>query len=95
MTWYEWMERAVAWCKEKIKSEDTQLKTLTEKVSKMSDILDTLKADFEAYKQLVDASLTALQTKIADLTAGQLDPAKAAAIDAEINAAKAALNPAQ
>jgi uncharacterized coiled-coil protein SlyX len=71
----------------------TRLETLEEKVSKMADVLDTLKADFESYKALVDSTLADLQAKIAALVAGQLDPAKAQAIDDEINAAKAALNP--
>jgi hypothetical protein len=60
----------------------------------MSDVLDTLKADFEAYKSSVDSALAALNQKIATITAGQLDPAKVQEIDNEINAARAALNPA-
>jgi hypothetical protein len=72
----------------------TKRVTLLEgKVTKMSDVLDTLKADFEAYKALVDSTLSGLQTKVAGLLAGQLDPAKAQAIDDEINAAKASLTP--
>lgn len=55
----------------------------------MSDVLDTLKDDFEAYKAAVDAKFTELGDKLKS----QLDPAKAQLIDDEVNAAKAALNP--
>ncbi len=59
------------------------------RMQEMADVLDQLKSDFEAYKASVDAALTALGDKLKV----QLDPAKAQAIDDEINAAKAALNP--
>lgn len=68
--------------------------SLLEKVEQMSDVLDTLKSDFEAYQTLVGTTLTALNDKLAGLTAGQLDPAKAEAVDAEIKAAISALTPA-
>jgi len=74
-------------------SQGTALTSLQGKVNKMSDVLDTVKADFESYKGLVDSTLQGLKDKVASLLAGQLDPAKAQAIDDEINAAKAALNP--
>jgi hypothetical protein len=55
----------------------------------MANVLDNLKADFEAYKALVDAQITALGTRLKDA----LDPAQAQLVDDEINAAKAALTP--
>jgi hypothetical protein len=67
--------------------------SLSTKVKTMSDVLDTLKSDFEAYQTLVTTTLKGLNDKVAALSAGALDPAKADAIDAEIKAAITALTP--
>jgi hypothetical protein len=72
---------------------ESRVTLLEGKVKAMSDVLDAVKADFEAYQTLVNSTLTALQAKVAGLLAGQLDPAKAQAIDDEIKAATAALTP--
>jgi len=92
MTWQQvigWIKWLIGW----VKFDNSRLDTLEKKVKEMSDILDTLKADFEAYKGTVDETLAKLQATITQLTQGQLDPAKAQAIDDEINAARNALNP--
>ena len=74
-------------------SDEQRFSILEQKVQKMSDELDTIKTDFEAYQTLVNTTLTALNDKITSLTSGQLDPAKAAAVDQEIKDAIAKLTP--
>lgn len=93
MTLQDWAWGWIVWLRNRLFTDESRISTLEVKVKKMSDILDTLKADFEAYKTLVDETLAKLQANIAALTAGQLDPVKAAAIDDEINAARQALLP--
>ena len=92
-SWYDWvstnLSRLIAW----LRVDNSRLDALEKEIRKMSDVLDTLKSDFEAYQQKVNDTLVALNQKISDLTAGQLDPAKAQAIDDEVKAAIAALAP--
>ncbi len=83
----------ITWERTQIAGLAVRVSELEERVKKMADVLDTVKADFEDYKAAVDQRLTDLAATIAGLLAGQLDPAKAQAIDDEIKAAKAALNP--
>lgn len=89
-SWREWADWVGGW----LRWDNTRLDALERKVADMADVLDTLKTDFEAYKGLVDTTLAGLQAKVTALTAGQLDPTKAQAIDDEINAARKALAPA-
>lgn len=83
----------VVWLRNRLCTDEGRLSQLERKVKEMSDVLDTVKADFEAYQTLVNTTLKGLNDKINSLTAGQLDPAKAQAIDTEIKAAITALQP--
>ncbi len=89
MTWYEWAQSWILNLRGRLFTDEARISLIEKEVRNMADVLDQLKSDFEAYKASVDAALTALGDKLKV----QLDPAKAQAIDDEINAAKAALNP--
>lgn len=93
---WDWIDSTwswVVWLRKRLFTDEARMNALEERIDKMSDVLDTLKADFEAYKGAVDQRLADLAATIAGLLAGQLDPAKAQLIDDEINAARAELNP--
>lgn len=91
--WLQSLWSWIVWLRNRLTTDETRISALEGKVKAMADVLDQVKADFESYKSTVDSKFAELQQKIADLLAGQLDPAKAQAIDDEINAARAALNP--
>jgi hypothetical protein len=93
MTFRDWVIGWINWLRGADAAQEIRISTLERKVNLMADVLDTLKADFESYQALVTTTLGNLQAKIASLSAGALDPAKAEAIDAEVKAAIAQLTP--
>ena len=93
MTWYDWAAGWIRWDSAQLSRIEDQQNLITGKVNAMADVLDKLKADFEAYQEKVTTTLTDLKAKVAALTTGALDPAKAQTIDDEITAATNALAP--
>lgn len=91
--WLKTMWSWILWLRNRLFTDETRISALEGKVKTMSDALDAIKSDFEAYQALVNTTLTNLNAKITSLTTGALDPAKAEAIDTEIKAAITALTP--